>query len=843
MIKRSIRLKITVLVLIVSLFSLIVLGTASIVDIIHLKENIIHENEKLGKNAAQDSIKILESQTIENLSLHAKTVSEAIDVSMEKIKNLTKILVLNVNTVFSNPDRYSPMPINPPEQYYTNPIALYYIHPHDVKEESVLEQAGLAANCGRLVYDIVNVNEEIAGSYISFETGLHVAVDEIYASRYKNPKNYNPTTRSWYKKAKKAGKSVFSDVFNDSQGRGLAISCSAPIYDKKNEFIGAVGVGATLSGLEELISSFSIGKSGKIFLLNEKGQLIISHLIKKDAKGNVIRPDLLSYPHIGNIVKKMMDKKSGVERTFLNGKEIYIAYSPLKNIGWSVASIINRDEALSLAYKTQEKIQKSTNDSRIKINASIFDVLLLLAGTILGTIALVLFLSFKFAKKLTQPIIHLRQGMKEIAGGHLETRISIQTGDEIEELGYSANAMTVALQKHIEKLQSITAEKERISAELNIATQIQSSMLPCIFPAFPDREEFDIFALMEPAKEVGGDFYDFFLINDKQLAVVIADVSGKGVPAALFMVITKTLIKNYALINSSPAEIFYRVNNQLCENNDANLFVTAWMGILDIESGRFVFVNAGHNPPLLKRENGSFDFLESAPAFVLAGMENIPYQQNEIWLNQGDILYLYTDGVTEATDAENNLYGEERLRSTLDNIELLLPDSILTSVKEDIDVFVKEAAQFDDITMCCLKICKDNNTITLPAVLDGFQDAVHFIENILERMGFSKECQLQIAVAVEEIFVNIVHYAYDSKEGEVIISVNPDETGSSVRIQFADTGVPYNPLVKKDPDTTMDIEERTPGGLGIYMVKNIMDNVYYERKDGKNIFTIVKNKE
>ena len=495
----------------------------------------------------------------------------------------------------------------------------------------------------------------------------------------------------------------------------------------------------------------------------------------------------------------------------------------MKNIGWSVGAIINKEETLSLAYKTQKGIQKITNDSRAKIEASIFNVLFILTGTILGTIALVLFLSFKFAKKLTQPIIRLEQGMKEIAGGHLETYILIQTGDEIEELGHSANAMTVALKKHIEKIQSITAEKERISAELNIATRIQSSMLPCIFPAFPGREEIDIFALMKPAKEVGGDFYDFFLINDKQLAVVIADVSGKGVPAALFMVITKTLIKNYALTNLSPSEIFYRVNNQLCENNDANLFVTAWMGILDIESGRFVFVNAGHNPPLLKRENGSFDFFEVTPAFVLAGMEDIQYQQNEIWLNKGDILYLYTDGVTEATDSENNLYGEERLQSILNSIDILTPNSILESVKNDIDVFVNDADQFDDITMCCLKICKGSNSIIFPAVLDKLQEAIGFIENILELNNFTKESQLQIAVAVEEIFVNIVHYAYASKEGDVTISVFPNEEGTSVTIQFSDFGIPYNPLMKEDPDTTLDIEERTPGGLGIYMVKNIMD--------------------
>jgi sigma-B regulation protein RsbU (phosphoserine phosphatase) len=253
-------------------------------------------------------------------------------------------------------------------------------------------------------------------------------------------------------------------------------------------------------------------------------------------------------------------------------------------------------------------------------------------------------------------------------------------------------------------LAKITAEKERIGAELDVATKIQASMLPCIFPAFPDREEFDIYASMLPAKEVGGDFYDFFLIDETHLAIVIADVSGKGVPAALFMVIAKTLIKNNAQYGKAPKEIFETVNNQLCEGNESAMFLTAFMGILEIGSGKFTYVNAGHNPPVIKKAEGNYEWLVTKPGFVLAGMENMRYRQDEIVLGQGDTLYMYTDGVTEATNAQNELFSDPKLIEVLNRHKDDNLVELLHRVKIEIDLFVKDAPQFDDITMLALKI-------------------------------------------------------------------------------------------------------------------------------------------
>lgn len=283
------------------------------------------------------------------------------------------------------------------------------------------------------------------------------------------------------------------------------------------------------------------------------------------------------------------------------------------------------------------------------------------------------------------------------------SQIDIKTHDEIEVLSNAIKTMEIDINKYIENITLITTERERIGAELNVATQIQADMLPRIFPAFPERDEFDIYATMTPAKEVGGDFYDFFLIDDDHLAIVIADVSGKGVPAALFMVIAKTLIKNQAQTKLKPSDVFTKVNQQLCEGNEAGLFVTAWLGVLELSTGKLNYVNAGHNPPLIKNSNGNFKYLKSRAGFVLAGMENIKYRQFEIQLSHGDIIYLYTDGVTEATNENFELYGENRLLDIMNhNINKNVID-ILNLIKSDIDLFVGNAPQFDDITMLCLK--------------------------------------------------------------------------------------------------------------------------------------------
>ena len=307
------------------------------------------------------------------------------------------------------------------------------------------------------------------------------------------------------------------------------------------------------------------------------------------------------------------------------------------------------------------------------------------------------------------PVEKLSEFTTEITkkGNFSKQEIEIKTGDEIEALGQSFNYMMERLEDYIKDLTVVTAEKERIGAELNVATQIQSSMLPCIFPAFPDRDELDIYATMTPAKEVGGDFYDFFMVDERHVAIVIADVSGKGVPAALFMVIGKTLIKDHTQPGRDLGEVFTEVNNILCESNDNGMFITAFEGVLDLVTGEFRYANAGHEMPFIYRKDGGYEAYKIRPGFVLAGMENIKYKEQKIQLNIGDKIFQYTDGVTEATDKDNQLYGMDRLHKVLNEKCLdCNPEQTLKLVKEDIDAFVGDNDQFDDITMLCLEYKK-----------------------------------------------------------------------------------------------------------------------------------------
>ena len=271
--------------------------------------------------------------------------------------------------------------------------------------------------------------------------------------------------------------------------------------------------------------------------------------------------------------------------------------------------------------------------------------------------------------------------------------------DEISSLCDKFAEMITSLDDYMKNLQHVTAEKEKISAELNVATQIQADMLPRVFPGFPEEEKYEIFATMDPAKEVGGDFYDFFMVDQDHLALVIADVSGKGVPAALFMVIAKTLIKNRLQMGETPSEALEHVNEQLCEGNDAELFVTVWIALIDLKTGHALEVNAGHERPAIRRNNGNYEMIRTKHSPAVAVMEGMTFRQTEFDLQPGDSIFVYTDGVTEATNKDEQLFGEERLNEALNRNAGLKPGALLPEITKEIDEFVGEAPQFDDITM------------------------------------------------------------------------------------------------------------------------------------------------
>ena len=475
-------------------------------------------------------------------------------------------------------------------------------------------------------------------------------------------------------------------------------------------------------------------------------------------------------------------------------------------------------------------------------------------GLYIGVLIAVTFLLgfimvFHFRKNLVLPIRQLTDAAYAYAEHRGDGQksptyfrdLQIRTGDELEGLSLVMADMERELESYIKSLSAVTAEKERIGTELSIASQIQEGMLPGTFPAFPERQEFEIYASMTAAKEVGGDFYDFFLIDDDHLALVIADVSGKGVPAALFMMASKILIKNIAILSNSPAYILENVNHQICLNNSANMFVTTWLGILEISTGIFRAANAGHEYPTLQKSGSRFKLVRDTHGFVLGGMDGMRYAEYELALQKGDCIFLYTDGVPEASDKDNQLFGTKRMLEALNRHPDAAPKELLRNVSESIREFAGDAPQFDDITMLCLRY-QGNSTrkLTIEARVDNLDLVQAFVNKELSKAGCSEKVKYLIDLSVEELFVNIAHYAYTSDSNKVVIGVTLQENPKAVIITFADNGIPYNPLKAKSPDLKAAPEERSEGGLGIYLARKSMDDMQYRYRDGQNLLTITK---
>ena len=368
------------------------------------------------------------------------------------------------------------------------------------------------------------------------------------------------------------------------------------------------------------------------------------------------------------------------------------AYDPIENAKGDYVGYVGVDMDMSNAMQEQRQFL-----TKMVVFAAILLVISLLACF------------FQLRKICTVPLETLAEATRGFADsdhGFTEENIidlPITANDEIGDLYQVIRSMQIKIVQYLDNLTRVTAEKERISAELNIAAQIQVDMLPRSFPPFPERHDFDIYATMDPAKEVGGDFYDFFLIDSDHLGLVMADVSGKGVPASLFMVNAKTLIKNRAMMGGSPAEILNYVNQQLCEGNEAEMFVTVWLAIVELSTGKGMAANAGHEHPTLRHRDGSYELVIYRHSLAVATFEGLRFKEHSFELKPGDSLFVYTDGVTEATDAENRLFGTEGMLEALNREPNADPKTLLGNVKTEIDAFVGSAPQFDDITMLCMQ--------------------------------------------------------------------------------------------------------------------------------------------
>jgi sigma-B regulation protein RsbU (phosphoserine phosphatase) len=556
----------------------------------------------------------------------------------------------------------------------------------------------------RMLRAVVQNNPEIYGAAVAFEpygfdkTVLHFAPyffksDGSIEFSDLGKGSYRYDSWDWYQIPKELNASSWSEPYYDEGGGYIIMATySVPLYKKiggKKHFAGIVTADINLGWLQEVVSSTKVLQTGYAFLISQNGT-IVTHPSKDLIMNETIFgvAEARNDSQLRDIGKKMIGGESGLVpfRSIDSEKPCWMYYTPIPSNGWSLAVLFPRDELAA---------------DVTRLNGIV--VVLGVVGLLLLSVAIVF-----IARSITNPLRAMAEASKTIATGNLEVELPpVKSGDEVGKLSDAFRYMKESLKKYIHDLTETTAAKERIESELKIAHDIQMSILPKTFPPFPDRREFDIYAAIEPAREVGGDFYDFFFIDDDCLCFVIGDVSGKGVPAALFMAVTKTLIKAKTSRDGDPGMILTKINKDLNQGNEASMFVTIFIGILNTKTGEIFYSNGGHNPPLLIRREADVSLavepLPTSPGLVVGAMEESTYQTERITLNPGDAIFVYTDGVTEAMNERGAFFSDGRLKKQLVTLKGKSVRETLAETMEGIASFSHGASQSDDITMMMIR--------------------------------------------------------------------------------------------------------------------------------------------
>ncbi|MDD5091012.1 MAG: SpoIIE family protein phosphatase [Candidatus Wallbacteria bacterium] len=549
------------------------------------------------------------------------------------------------------------------------------------------------------MHDLLVRNGDANGLCVMFEPGISTAAGSGFAPYFFRgdgaieyvdiSADYKTESLGeWYQIPRLLDKALWGEPYFDEDAHNQIIcSYSTPFFrpvDGKKRFAGIVTVDVSLQWLESIVSKIQIFRSGYGMIVTRTGRIVThpdKNLIMNESIFSLA--EHLNEPELRALGKNMIAGQSGFARCFcgyLNAVS-WFYHTPQSSTGWSLAIVIPEDELLA--------------DLR-----SLNKILILIA--LLGLITLLLMIT-SISRRITNPLCVLAQAAETIGQGNFNALLPVIKGhDEIAVCNESFKKMQVTLHEYIENLKKTTAAKEKIESDLRIAHEIQMGMVPKEFPPFPDKTEIDVFATIVPAKEVGGDLYDFFLIDDNTLCFAVGDVSGKGVPASLFMAVTISLLRAKAMPEMTASCIVAQVNRKLCEHNESLMFCTFFLGLLDLRTGKLQCCSAGHNPPYIKRADGSIEGLKFKPICALGISQDIVYEHHDLMLNPGDIITLYTDGVTEAENIDQHLYGEPRFEETLKmtccNSAENTTRKILSTIKE----FAGEAEQSDDITILTL---------------------------------------------------------------------------------------------------------------------------------------------
>ena len=548
----------------------------------------------------------------------------------------------------------------------------------------------------QVLYAIVEKNPEIYGAAIAFEPYMFKKDRKFFAPYFYKAygainfkyldEHYNYFLWDWYQIPKEIERPEWAEPYFGEGGGILMSSYSVPFYkkvDNKRQIAGVIVVDISLENLRNIVSSIKILQSGYGFLISKNGTFV-THPMKEFIMNETIFTvaEAREDPQLRDVGRKMIKGGHGVApmwvKSAVTGKSCWMAYMPITSSGWSLGVLFPQDELMADITSLNQIV-----------------LFLGITGLILLAVAVVF-----IARSITRPLRHMAKATEHIGAGNFDIELPpVKTGDEVGRLSEAFSFMRESLKEYIGELTEATVSRERMESELKIAHDIQMGILPKKFPPYPERTEFDIYATIKPAREIGGDFYDFFFVDDEHLCFVIADVSGKGIPAALFMALTKTLLKAKATMGLATDKIISRVNEDLCIGNDMSMFVTVFCGILNVKTGEVQYTNGGHNPPLLIKGSGDVAYLEKSGELLVGAMEEAQYTARTITFGPGDSLFLYTDGVTEAMNERNELFSEERLQKELSECQDKNVDHMVSEVMQKIEGFTGSAPQSDDITM------------------------------------------------------------------------------------------------------------------------------------------------
>jgi len=698
----NVRAKILLVFLSISMAALFIVGFAAISTMSEMGSYALESSGQLGIRAVSDSTTALEANAESSLLRIATDQADISNVIFEQVGSEMETLAGFAGTVRQRPASpatrvlYSQFE-HPPDPKNTSD----YILAPGVTKESVMGELSALSQTDDLLVPLVASDTRLTQAYIGTGSGilwLHPWDDGI-------PASYDPRTRDWFTRAQESGRVIWSDPYVDAGSKGLMVTCSRQAGSDANGESWIVGTDVTLETINTQIINTQVSERGYALLLDNRGNIISRPGIAiTDRKWDETfqSENLLESENEGirEVAQKMVAGESGTARVTLSGEEKYIAFAPLKSVNWSLAIVMPVDDIIAPAKETGASIATATVETGTHINQQMNAAKYLFFILFIILFIIVTILSVLFARIITRPVEELRRGSEAIGKGDLDHRVIISTGDEFEDLANSFNTMAANLKNHMDELQRTTAEKERFAKELEIANGIQQSFLP---DSVPEIAGIELVAKNIPALEVGGDFYDFIPVAKDQWGLVIADVSGKGVPAALFMALSRTLIRASTLVNADPAQSIGHANRMIYEDARSNMFVTLFYAILDARTMTLNYVNAGHNPPLLLQGTSSSVRLLKAKGIALGVIDEIDLQSVKVDLKPGDVLVLYTDGVTEAINASDEEFGEERLLQVIAENRTRPAQEILDRVLAAITAHAGNQPQFDDITLMVLR--------------------------------------------------------------------------------------------------------------------------------------------